>query len=155
MKVKTIMVADPACCAPGDALAAAARVMWDRDCGVVPVLDPVSDHLVGVITDRDVCMAALSTGRTLHDMRVRDVMTPDPACCGPDDNLREVHGLMRDGQVRRIPVVDDEGALVGVVSLSDLAVEAFGGRGPAATKRQRDAGRTLAAICLRPVSETL
>jgi CBS domain-containing protein len=155
MKVKTIMMTDPACCAPGDALAAAARIMWDRDCGVVPVVDPVSDHLVGVLTDRDICMAGLSTGRSLHDVRVRDIMTPEPASCSPDDHLREVHALMRESQVRRIPVVDEEGALVGIVSLSDLAVEAFGGRGPAAAKRQRDAGRTLAAICARSVAETL
>ena len=103
--------------------------------------------LVGVVTDRDICMAALMTGLPLGLIRVREVMSTEIHTCNQDDELTAVHGAMREQQIRRMPVVNADSELVGVLSLNDLTNEAYSGRSKAAAKRQRDAGRTLAAVC--------
>jgi len=147
MKVKTVMVRDVVTCTPDAAMSSVAWEMWRNDCGFLPVVDGATHELLGVITDRDICMAGMFEGRSLSEIPVRASMITDLVVCEPGDSLRDVHGLMRDYQVRRVPVVDGEGRLLGVVTLNDLAVEAWSGRGPAATKRQRDVGKTLAAVC--------
>ena len=93
-------------------------------------------------------MAGLMTGLPLGLIVVREVMTAEPATVASDDSLADAHAQMRESQVRRLPVVDDGGAVVGVLSLNDLVNEAFGGRSKAAQKRQRDAAKTLAEICI-------
>jgi CBS-domain-containing membrane protein len=105
-------------------------------------------HLTGIVTDRDICMAALMTGLPLGLIRVREVMTVDVFTCDPDDEISAAHALMREQQVRRLPVVDKEEQVVGIVSLNDLANEAFTGKSKAAAKRQRDMARTFAAIAI-------
>lgn len=154
MKVKTIMNREVASCCAGDTMAVAAHLMWDNDCGVVPVVD-AGDVVVGMVTDRDLCMASLLGSRPLADMYVREAMSPCVVFCTQDDDLRSVHGKMRDCQVRRLPVVDDDNKLIGIVTLNDLALEAFAGRGGAAAKRQREVGKTLAAICEHHEFETV
>ena len=144
MKVKSIMSTDVASCQPGDPTYAAARLMWDNDCGVVPVVDGESGRLEGVVTDRDLCMAAMIFNA--GPQPVSDVMAHDVHTCHIDDDVRDVHATMRENKVRRVPVVDDEQHLVGLVSLRDLAVEAFDSRSAAATKRQRDVARTLSEV---------
>jgi CBS domain-containing protein len=146
MKVKTIMTRDPACCRPEDSMHAAARLMWDNDCGAVPVVDGTTGKLNGIITDRDMCMAALLSNRPAHLIPVSDVMASEVCTCREDDDLRTVHATMRDNQIRRLPVVDEEQRLVGLVSLNDLAVEAFGSRSSAAVRRQRDVAKTLSMV---------
>lgn len=145
MKVKSIMTRDVATCGIDDTLPAAARIMWEQDCGVVPVVDK-HRRLVGVVTDRDLCMSALLSNKPIERLRVGDAMSDESYDCHPDDSDRAVHAEMRERQLRRLPVVDDDGVLVGVVTLTDLATEAFSGRSAAAMKRQRDVGRTYAAI---------
>jgi len=145
MKVKKIMQADVVTSTADAPVAAAAKVMWENDCGFVPVLE--EGALVGVVTDRDVCMAALMTGLPLGLIRVREVMTTEIHTCDQDDELTAAHSAMREQQIRRMPVVNADDELVGVLSLNDLTNEAYSGRSKAATKRQRDAGRTLAAVC--------
>jgi len=147
MKVKTVMVRDVVTCTPDASMSSVAWTMWKGDCGFVPVVDGVTHELLGVITDRDICMAGMFEGRPLSQIAVRASMITDLVVCEPGDSLREVHALMRDYQIRRVPVVDGEGRLVGVLSLNDLALEAYSGRGPAAAKRQRDIGKTFAAVC--------
>jgi CBS domain-containing protein len=146
MKVKSIMTHEVASCRPEDSMHAAARLMWDHDCGAVPVVDAATGQLKGIVTDRDMCMAALLSNRPAHTIPVRDVMAAEVCTCHENDDLREVHATMRDNRIRRLPVVDDEQRLVGLVSLNDLAVEAFGSRSAAAVRRQRDVARTLSAV---------
>ena len=144
MKVKKLMQADLAACSPDAPIAEAAKIMWERDCGFIPVVE--DGALAGVLTDRDICMSALMTGLPLGLIRVREVMSDEVQTCGPDDDVNAVHAILRDSQIRRLPVVGDEGELLGVISLNDLVNEAYEGRSKAASKRQRDAGKTLAAI---------
>ena len=118
--VKAIMT-DAVChCSPEQTLHAAVQLMWEHDCGAVPVLS--SDGvLAGIVTDRDACMAAYTKGLPLSGILVRDVMAGHVHTCKPDDLLVRAATLMADAKVRRLPVVDASHRLVGVVSLADIA----------------------------------
>lgn len=121
MRASELMTPNPSCCTPDDTVQTAARGMKAADCGCLPVVDDVgSRHLVGVVTDRDIAIRALADGLG-PDTRVRDVMTANPACCGPDADVREVERIMADRQVRRVPVVDDRDCCVGMIAQADLA----------------------------------
>ncbi len=119
MKVRDIMTESPACCSPEQTVREAARLMAQNDCGAIPVIEESSRQVVGVITDRDLAVRVLAEGRG-PDTPVREAMTCDPVCCGPDADLRELERLMADRQVRRVPVVED-GRCVGIVAQADLA----------------------------------
>jgi CBS domain-containing protein len=123
MKVRELMEREVASCALTDSLNAAARIMWDRDCGCVPVVDR-NNVVVGMITDRDICMGAYTQGRSLHLIQVQDVMGKPVVSCEPDDDLVTAEKLMRDNKIRRLAVRDGDGKLVGIISLSDIALEA-------------------------------
>jgi CBS domain-containing protein len=143
MKIKELMTRDVATCAPDDSLAEPARIMWERDCGFVPVMNQAR-QLVGVITDRDVCMAAYTQGKSLSQIPVTAAMATKVYTCREDDDVPAVHATMRRYQVHRVPVVDRAGRLAGVVSLSDVARKIA--KAPnAATKA--DIADTLAEIC--------
>ncbi len=146
MRIKSVMTKDVATCKPDDRMSTAYRVMWERDCGIVPVVHADSGRLEGIVTDRDLCMAALLSNRPPERIPVREVMATTVHTCTEDDDLKAAHATMRENQIRRLPVVDGEGHLTGLLSLNDLAVEAFESRSNAATRRQRDIARTLAAI---------
>jgi CBS domain-containing protein len=115
------MTGNPACCAPEDSVADAARMMRDMDCGCLPVVDPREQRTVGVVTDRDLVVRAMAGGRD-STTRVREVMTSDPAVADPDDDLDDVELLMAERQVRRVPVVDRKGMCVGIVAQADVAL---------------------------------
>jgi len=117
------MASEVAACARTDSLHLAARIMWERDCGCVPVVDHNS-VVVGIVTDRDICMGGYTQGRSLHLIQVQDVMSAPVVSCAPDDVLITAEKLMRDNKVRRLPVCDVDGKLKGVISLSDIALEA-------------------------------
>ena len=136
MKVDQVMSAPAHAVGPKQNLQDAAQLMWDRDCGWLPVLDD-GGTLVGVITDRDVCMAAYTRGRRLDEISVAGTMVTQVFDCKPDDAIADVAELMQRCAVRRVPVVDDEGKVVGVVSLSDLTRHID----------HSDIGETLSAIC--------
>jgi CBS domain-containing protein len=121
MLVDELMQKDVRSCAPDDPMNEAARAMWEADCGFVPVVEPGSRRVVGVITDRDVCMASYTRGRTLAELRVRDAMSANVRTCAPGDSLGAAESAMRAAHVRRLPVVDASGQLLGVLSLADLA----------------------------------
>jgi CBS-domain-containing membrane protein len=120
VNVAQIMKADVESCAPDDNLAAAASRMWDADIGCLPVVS-VDGRVVGMVTDRDICMAALTRGQALHQVSVSVAMSKEILSCSPEATLAEAEEIMRSGQVRRLPVIDSDGSLAGIVSLNDLA----------------------------------
>jgi mannose-1-phosphate guanylyltransferase len=124
MKVGQLMQREVAKVSPEDGLDRAATVMRERDCGFLPVVVR-GQRVAGVLTDRDICMAAARTERALSKLKVGDHMTRLVHTCEPTDDVREAERAMALHQVRRLPVVDREGNLVGVLSLDDVAREAF------------------------------
>lgn len=123
MQVREIMTAPPITCSPQTSLAVAASRMADADCGILPVVDE-RRNLVGVITDRDICLAVSRTNRNALNISVREVMTRKVVSVGLGDNMRQALALMRSARVRRVPVVDDAGCVVGLLSIDDLVVRA-------------------------------
>jgi len=149
MNVKDIMSMSVQTCVPQDSLEAAARLLWEHDCGCLPVVDS-DKRPKAMITDRDICMAAYTRGQPLAGLRVADSMSTSIATCRQEDDLGAVARKMAKQQVRRLPVVDADGKLVGLVSLNDLA----GASGENATARIADpaaaeALRVLTAVCRR------
>ncbi len=122
MKVKDLMTTDVKRCTPETNLAAAARIMWEGDCGAVPVTDE-RDVVVGVITDRDICIAAATRPRTEGEIPVREVITKALYTCAPNDDVRVALETMKVRKVRRLPVVEQGGRLVGIVSIHDIALQ--------------------------------
>lgn len=119
MKVADVMSADVASCRQKDSLHQAAETMWTKDCGAVPVVDDVG-HPVGIVTDRDVCMAACMQGRVLQEIEVSTAMAAPVVSCQPTDTVASAQELMRKHQLRRLLVVDRAGKLAGIVSLADV-----------------------------------
>ena len=148
MKVQEVMIAPARSCQPWTTIVEAARTMWDNDCGSLPVLDEEGAP-VGIITDRDICMALARKNRFPGNVAVREVMTAHPFVCQPEDEVGEALATMAARQVRRLPVVNGEGRLVGIVSISDIAAAAgsgvVGGRG--ADWVHRKVAETLQKIC--------
>ena len=123
MRVRDIMTPDPASCTPESTARDAATLMRDNDCGSIPVVESDrSTKLVGTVTDRDLAIRGLAEGKGA-DTPVRDLMTPSPITCGPDDEVEIVREVMVARQVRRVPVVDERGILVGIVAQADIARE--------------------------------
>ena len=149
MKIEKLMTRKVAVCNSQDTLEYAASLMWDNDCGCLPVMDSNdAARLCGMITDRDICMSALFNGRALGALRVEDAMARDVQTCQPDDTIVEGERKMQNARIRRMPVVDKAGALVGIVSMADLAIEAS--RLQYAQHQEVPATQvttTLAAIC--------
>ena len=119
MKVQDVMTSPAHSCSPEVSLASAARTMSDYNCGALPVLDN-GGHPIGILTDRDVCRAVALGTRFAGATRVRDVMTPNPTICQPALPLGEALEVMAARKIRRLPVVDAQGRLVGIVSLADI-----------------------------------
>ncbi len=120
MFVRDAMTKDVWTCQEDETLAVAARIMWDHDVGAVPVVD-VARKLVGIVTDRDICMAAYFTGKPLEVERVGLHMSTQVYTAAPADPVEAAEQLMRSKQVHRLPVVDATGEVIGMVSLNDLA----------------------------------
>ena len=120
MKIAKLMSKHVVTCRPSDTLAEAAQLMWDHDIGVLPVVDE-QGHVIGVLTDRDVCMAAYTRGAPLRSIAVATTMTTHPVTCSPDAEVAAIEATMSRRQIRRVPVVDDQGHAIGMVSLNDLA----------------------------------
>lgn len=120
---RTIMTEPVMSCTEEDSLHRAAQILWDNDCGAVPVTD-AEGRLRGMLTDRDICMAAYTKGLPLRDIRVQEVMSQPAHSCSPDETLERAIALMAEGQIRRLPIVDDGQRLVGILSLADVALHA-------------------------------
>jgi CBS domain-containing protein len=160
MRVEELMTKQVQSCVSDDSLERAAQLMWDQDCGCLPVCASVGDgasRVAGMITDRDICMCALLQRRPLHELRVRDAMSKELLACRPDDTLERAEKIMRQGQIRRMPVLTEQGTLTGMISLADLAREAAreSSRADKAIT-EMEIGDTLAQICApRPQSPAL
>ncbi len=121
MKVQDLMTRNVSVCRTDDSLSRAAQLMWECDCGSIPVVD-ASGSVCGMITDRDLSMAAYTQGLALQQIQVSSAMSPELYFCSPADTIEDVEALMRRYQVRRAPVIDSTG-LVGIISIGDLLVQ--------------------------------
>ena len=123
MKARDLMSKNPASVTPETSIRDAARLMKTEDVGVLPVVESEgSKRVVGLVTDRDIAVRAVAEGRA--EASVRDVMTADPKTAREDDDVDSVMSLMGSEQVRRIPIVDERGQLVGIVAQADIVREA-------------------------------
>ncbi len=148
MRVEQLMSKDVSSCDAEDSLNEAAAILWERDCGAVPVVARASQgRVVAMITDRDICMAAYTTGRPLTALHVYDAMSRSLHTCEPGDTVADAEAVMREHQVRRLPVVDDAGNLAGILSLADLARAAESQRGKRSPQiGEKEVTRLLEAI---------
>ena len=120
MLLEKLMKRNVCTCSPGDTLNRAAQIMWEGDCGFLPVVDE-EQRVIGVVTDRDLLMGAFTQGAALSASTVDTVMSRDVQRCGADASIGDVERMMAKHQIRRIPVTDTSGKLHGVVTLGDLA----------------------------------
>ena len=127
MKVKDLMTSEVTSCDLNASLADAAKAMWDHDCGVLPVLKD-GKELVGVITDRDICMASVMRDSYPSHISVEEAITGEVFSTTPDDDLQQALITMGQHQVRRLPVIDSEGQLKGMLSMNDVT-ECLGRKG--------------------------
>jgi CBS domain-containing protein len=146
MYVEDVMTKTVACCDAADSLEYAAQLMWTTDCGSLPVCSHQDGrhHAIGMITDRDICMSALFEHKPLASVKVGEAMAKQLLSCQPNDRLRDAERTMRETRVRRLPVLDGSGSLIGMITLSDLArraTEDFHDRS------EVDVKDTLATIC--------
>jgi CBS domain-containing protein len=122
MKVGDLMTRDVMTCKTADSLSDCASMMKELNIGAMPIMDD-DGNLAGIITDRDITIRAVASGIDLNEAQVGDYMTPSPITVESETNVEDAAELMSDAQIRRLPVVDALGTLVGMVSLGDLAVD--------------------------------
>lgn len=121
-KCSDVMTPDPVTCEPDDPIARAAEIMKRENVGAVPVVESrTSQRLVGIVTDRDIVLRVVAEGRSVEGARVRDAMTGSPAYCREHEDISHAVGYMAERQVRRMPIVDAEGRLRGIISQADVA----------------------------------
>lgn len=125
MKVKRVMTKDPTCCLPSESAQHAAGIMRDEHAGIVPVIDNEQHRtIVGVVTDRDLCMNVVAEGRDPRVVPVDECMTTKVVTCSPEDSVERVTELMRENQIRRVPVINEARELLGIVALADVVERA-------------------------------
>ena len=121
MSVATVMTENPACCTPNSSLTEVARLMVENDCGEIPVVeDMMSRKLAGVITDRDIATRVVAAGRNTADAKASDCMTTPAIAVTADTSLEDCCEVMESAKIRRVPVIDDRGGVIGIVSLADV-----------------------------------
>jgi CBS domain-containing protein len=151
MKVYSVMKREPRTCAPEADLAAVGRVMGEVGCGVLPVVD-AGRRVVGIVTDRDICLALASRDERPSAVRVQDVISGEVYSCNADDEITEALNTMREFGVRRLPVVDLDNRVQGILSLDDVVLEARAlGSEQFTGPFYSDIARTLKAICSHPM----
>ena len=121
MQVSEVMSIDPVCAPPLADLKTVAQLMVDYDCGEIPICDD-DGHLVGVVTDRDIVCRLVARGEDLSEHTVEDCMTRSVVTASPETSVDEAAHLMETHQVRRLPIIDDEGICCGILSQADLAM---------------------------------
>jgi CBS domain-containing protein len=141
VKVKDIMTGEPRTCSPGTNLAAAAALLLDGDCGILPVLE--DGKLVGVVTDRDLYIALATRNKLASELTVGDVVRTPVHTCGPDDDVQAALETMKQHRVRRLPVEGFGSTVMGIVSMNDIVLAAGAGK----PVRDADVVNTLQAIC--------
>jgi CBS domain-containing protein len=131
MRVADLMTKSAMSCKLDDSLSTAAKLMWDCDCGAVPVVDG-SNSVKGMITDRDICMACFTKDQSPSSIKVYEAFSGKLYACSQDSSIQDAAATMRFNKVRRLPVLDGEKRLVGILSLADIARE---------VERERKLGR--------------
>jgi len=139
MKVRDLMTSNVKTCRPETNLAEAGRDMWEGDCGALPVVND-EGRVTGVITDRDICIALATMGRSADRVAVREVAQSPAYTCLPDDDSSAALHTMKARQVRRLPVVDVGGHIRGILSLNDVVTHA-------GSASSTEVLSTLARIC--------
>jgi CBS domain-containing protein len=125
MLVKDLMTSAVVWCTPWNTAQRAASLMKAHGVGAIAVIvDPSDPLLEGIVTDRDLCCGVVAAGKNADAVQVADLMTRIPVTCGPEDTLEECEELMQEGQVRRLPVVNNRGRCIGIVSQADIALHA-------------------------------
>lgn len=119
MKVKEVMTQSAVCCKPDTNVGAAVELLWVRNCGMLPVVGN-DQKLLGVVTDRDICIAMGTRNRLAADLTVGEIATQKVFTCKPDDEIHEALQTMAEKQVRRLPVVNKEGVPQGMLSMDDI-----------------------------------
>lgn len=145
MLVKDLMSSKVRACEEETNLAHAAAMMFEADCGFLPVTK--NGKLVGVVTDRDICMATATQGRPAQSIDVQVAMNSEVQTCSLDDDVTTALGLMADRQVRRLPVVDKRGQVRGVVSMNDLVLQSKATRGKQVAPTYAEVVRALKETC--------
>lgn len=121
MKVKEIMTQSAVCCGPDTNVGRAVQLLWERNVGMLPVINN-EKKLIGIVTDRDLCIAMGTRNRLPGELTVGEVAVRKVFTCNPDDDVHVALSLMSLKQVRRLPVVDNEGVPQGILSMDDLIV---------------------------------
>jgi CBS domain-containing protein len=151
MKVRNVMKKDVKFCPPEATVAEVARVMAINDCGVVPIVD-AQNRVVGMITDRDICLEVATKDRLPSRVPVRQIMKRKVYGCGPDEDIHAALNLMQNRKVRRLPVLDDDGKLCGILSFDDVVLRAERTLGTEAPElSETETVETLKAITRKPV----
>lgn len=124
MKIRELMSSSPVCCLPEDTAQQVAQVMCDHNIGAVPVVvDQQSKKLVGMITDRDLCCSVIAAGLDPRTTSIKQFVSAQPVTCRDGENVDKCEKAMQQHQVRRIPIVDGEDRVIGIVSQADLALK--------------------------------
>lgn len=122
MTCAEVMTSEPKCCVPSDPVSRVAKIMKIEDVGSVPVCSSRDSHrLVGILTDRDLALQVVAEDRDPGNTTVEDVMSEEPVTCRTDEDVEIALGRMEANQIRRIPVVDEDGELVGIIAQADIA----------------------------------
>ncbi len=139
MRVAQLMTMHPVTCRPTDSLHEAARLMWDRDVGCLPVVDDEL-RLLGILTDRDIAMSAFARDQKLSEIPATVAMADQVYSCSGEDPIELAAHIMREQGVRRVPVLDEDGRVIGILSLDDLAA------GASTADSTRTVAATLATV---------
>ncbi|MGA8075746.1 MAG: CBS domain-containing protein, partial [Candidatus Acidiferrales bacterium] len=119
--VKDVMMRTPASCRSDTNLGAAAEIMWNRDCGMLPILNP-ENKVIGVVTDRDLCIALGTRNRLAGEIAVWDVASGKVFSCNPEEDIHAALATMAKSKVRRLPVINAAGKLEGILSMDDVVL---------------------------------
>ena len=152
MKVKEVMTPDAKAIWITESLADAAKEMWENDCGVLPIIK--DRKVVGIITDRDICMATAMRDTPPSHISVEEVMNRDVYAAKPEDNVEAALSLMREHKIRRLPILNVEGELKGMLSMNDIVLHAKTRNGKRPPIDYADVVKTYQAICAHPVPMT-
>lgn len=141
MKVEEIMSKDPACCTPEDDVEVAAEIMRRLDTGIVPVTKDLTQpsKLLGVVTDRDLCLGVVAAGKERTSIRVGELMSTKLTVCKLSDTAQQALARMRRAKVRRLPVVNRNFEVIGILSLADIVRRQ--------ATQHTEFCKTMAAIC--------
>ncbi|HYL99340.1 MAG TPA: CBS domain-containing protein [Blastocatellia bacterium] len=146
MKVSDVMTREPRSCSRETNLASAVEILWMNDCGCLPVIDE-NCKVIGIVTDRDISIATATRDRKPSEITVGEVISGAVECCHPDDDVTAALQKMQAHRVRRIPVINREGVLEGILSLNDIALNAQESRSRLGLITYEDLGKTLKSIC--------